>query len=1399
MAACICPKCGAKKNSLEQDCFYCSFKASTDNDKALALALSEPFSTPEQLAAYAKQIKRKLPLQLDMNVFASCYADVVAAREAEESEASDGSAAPPPAFPTQAGSAARTRAGSAAASAAAFPKSPDAANRAYGPDPAAAAAASGAPPASSFPFLAAPAASSLQPNATGGLGWGGAPAPFAANGSIFGAAPAPTTPPELPGLPPVYPWDPAWFDAPGADLSARDELDALPEGFSLRADAPQSPRPGRLGPGAGAAGIRQSARPNGAAPFMPEGGDGSNRGPGPSNALDDIGAQAIVAPPALLSPISPLQTADAASLFVGAAFSRAPGQKKRRDRRKSAGAGDAIREAKGKASPSEKPNRRAKPLFDASGPTAERPTPKLANPAPDGAAPIDVEGGEPLPTLDVWGQSPKTEQVRAPSPKREAGAERKPSQEQGHRQGTEREQGQTGTARGVQNKTANRAPSLGADADADADARAKNVFRAQGADSPAETKLGPDKSAPQANRSPNRSASQFDDAGEEPSLDYSGIGVDAGAKADSIDSLTAKRKPGKTDGPAASPAPGAESRVEASAATSATPLDPRPTKNEPKADRLEAWAPKSAPDDGEAGLAESAADRAIEPGAPAEAAAAPTGSGESILAPQSIAAAFARKEREMLERELFRPETEQPAFGAASAVDADADAGIENKNKNETAALETDAPFRAHSQATFGLDGADASFAATQDLEETGGKALGASGDAVFEQFRFKDRDKAESAASESETETRPVDAIGIGGWPPIPSAVDADVGLDVDIRADSMAQNARSGAFGRERFDLENEAAPAPDDRLEQTNAGGARRGRTAPLEPATEDRLEQTNAAPFPDFDLSHDDPAQRGCVESAPSARSADFGSFPGQAEDAPGADDRASGILPPPGFADSLAFEIAPPSGLGETGEDSSASLGGANVRGERNNVAASEERDEARAGFKDDGEGLKAVEAGGSEAPAFRSDGADAGLGAEAQSDAKNWERAPERNDSPLRAAPKPKSDAPLDSLRSNPFYLLGASLRDGKEAIDRKSELLALRRAADDHSRLANEIANRPDARDAAELAWLPGASAEAERALRAKLEETPPLGSVGWDGSGAENLPLLALCNVLAAKIQIEGAASAQGARAACMALARLMEGVVAEDVAQTMSGHRAQAGAADPTSPERFGSFREALETHRQRIALDVGRAIGATVAGSDFLERLAREATQDGVILAPALIERMAAARDAALAGVMEKSLASAQAIAERYSVDDEGSRPGALPCARSLARLTEQWFQAASPILLCQKPRCAFHRRTARFAQTIARFIDAAIVDANVLAKELFDLDDDALIGLADAVGPAVQDLAGALTICADLAEELRRRVYLGKLDGQVEQIEQDAEAALEDLLDSAAPILEPPQT
>lgn len=1381
MAACICPKCGAKKNSLEQDCFYCSFKASTDNDKALALALSEPFSTPEQLAAYAKQIKRKLPLQLDMNVFASCYADVVAAREAEESEASDGSAAPAPVFPTQAGSAAWAPAGFAAASAAAFPNSPDAANRAYGPYPAAPKAASGAPPASSFPFSAAPADSSLQPNAMGGLGGGGAPAPapLVANGSIFGSAPAPTTPPELPGLPPVYPWDPAWFDAPSADLSSGDELDALPEGFSLRADAPQSPRAGRLGPGAmGAAGIRQSARPNGAAPFTPRGGDGLTQGP--SNAPDAIGAQAIVAPPALLSPISPLQTADAASLFVGAAFSRAPGQKKRRDRRKSAGAGagDSIREAKGKASPPEKPNRRAKPLFDASGPTADRPTSRPANPAPDGAATIDVEGGEPLPILDVWGQSPENRQVRSPSSKLEAGAEPKPSLEQARRQETKREQGQTGTARGVLNKTANRAPSLGADADA----RDKNFFRAQGPDSSAETKLGPDKSALQAHRSPNRNASRFDDAGEEPSLDYSGIGVDAGAKADSIDSLPANRKPEKTEGPAASRAPDAESRVEASAATSATPLDPRPPKNESKPGRLDAWAPKSAPDDGETGLAEPAADRAFEPGAPAEAAAAPSGSGESILAPQSIAAAFARKEREMQERELFRPEPEQPAFGAASAADADADAGIENKNKNETAALETNAPFRAHSMATLRLDGADASFVATQDLEETGGATLGASGGAVPEHFRVKDRDKAESAASEPETQTRPIDAIGIGGWPPIPSAVDADVGVDVDIHVDSILQNAPSGAFGRERFDLRNEAAPAPDD------------------------RLEQTGAAPFPDFDLSHDDPAQRGRVESEPSARAADFGPFPGQAEDAQGADDRAAGILPPPGFADSLAFEIAPPSGLGETGEDPSASLGGANVRGERNDVSASEERDKARAGFKDDVEELKAVEAGGSESQAFRSDGADAGLGAEKQSEATNCEETHGEGSSGkcdflLRAAPKPepKSDAPIDSLRSNPFYLLGASLRDGKEAIDRKSELLALRRAADDHSRLANEIANRPDARDAAELAWLPGASAEAERALRAKLEETPPLGSVGWDGSGAENLPLLALCNVLAAKIQIEGAASAQGARAACMALARLMEGVVAEDVAQTMTGHRAQSGAADPTSPERFGSFREALETHRQRIALDVGRAIGASVADSDFLERLAREATQDGVILAPALIERMAAARDAALAGVMEKLLASAQAIAGRYSVDDEGSRPGALPCARSLARLTEQWFQAAAPILLCQKPRCAFHRRTARFAQTIARFIDAAIVDANVLAKELFDLDDGALIGLADAAGPAVQDLAGALTICADLAEELRRRVYLGKLDGQVEQIEQDAEAALEDLLDSAAPILESPQT
>src|SRR5882672_10868912 len=201
-------------------------------------------------------------------------------------------------------------------------------------------------------------------------------------------------------------------------------------------------------------------------------------------------------------------------------------------------------------------------------------------------------------------------------------------------------------------------------------------------------------------------------------------------------------------------------------------------------------------------------------------------------------------------------------------------------------------------------------------------------------------------------------------------------------------------------------------------------------------------------------------------------------------------------------------------------------------------------------------------------------------------------------------------------LLENPFHILGASPRDGRQ---RLLELASERGALGDPDSCARARADltHPRKRLSAEMAWLLGVAPR--RAVEAVTTLLEPRRAATIDG-----MPPLARANLMAAAVaRLSDATESADLTEAILQLSRVFDAIDAEEVRTLVNADRTVAGlpevkelsVVEETLAERRGHFRQAM-----KMALDRIPSRRLVQVMTDAVNR----ATEQGTVHAPILVD-------------------------------------------------------------------------------------------------------------------------------------------------------------------------------
>lgn len=285
-------------------------------------------------------------------------------------------------------------------------------------------------------------------------------------------------------------------------------------------------------------------------------------------------------------------------------------------------------------------------------------------------------------------------------------------------------------------------------------------------------------------------------------------------------------------------------------------------------------------------------------------------------------------------------------------------------------------------------------------------------------------------------------------------------------------------------------------------------------------------------------------------------------------------------------------------------------------------------------------------------------------------------------------------------LLENPFHILGASSRDGRQ---RLLELVTERGALGDPDTCARARANltHPRKRLSAEMAWLAGV-APRRAAEAVTMLQSDPRGAAAMDG-----MPPLARANLMAAAVpRLGDAAENAELTEAILELGRLFSAIDAEQVRTLVNEDRTVAGLPEVTElsaveevlTERRGHFRQAMKVALDRIP---SRRLVHVV--TDAVAR----ATQQGTVHAPILLDDLVDAYEIEAHRFLDAEAASVEKLvgAVRKAVAARLPREHLERLYRRIEVVIRNWDLVAQPIQLSSRSRGRNHDISHRVAAAV----------------------------------------------------------------------------------------------
>lgn len=328
-----------------------------------------------------------------------------------------------------------------------------------------------------------------------------------------------------------------------------------------------------------------------------------------------------------------------------------------------------------------------------------------------------------------------------------------------------------------------------------------------------------------------------------------------------------------------------------------------------------------------------------------------------------------------------------------------------------------------------------------------------------------------------------------------------------------------------------------------------------------------------------------------------------------------------------------------------------------------------------------------------------------------------------------RASMEPgrKESIATTALHRNPFWVLGATVRDDRKRIVELADARALADEAGDVQKARAEL-TKPRSRLSAEVAWLPGLSPRRAQKLiddvasgRAKLHME-------------DGLPLLAHANLAAAAFEIMTERTEPKAFAALvMEMAEVVDELDVDDIMRDINEDRAVSGFPEVTSAEAIeAELVERRRHYRTAIKDALNRLPAASIV--TVMDEVVTDSTLDGSHPAYGLVDELVDGYEVETQDFLQKEAENVTKLIEAARRAAAGSEAVVKPLVDNLERVVRNWVSVAHPIQVSAKGRGTSHEASKMLAREIRSLgIDlfnehdqlAATNRITALLKELFE--------------------------------------------------------------------------
>lgn len=284
-------------------------------------------------------------------------------------------------------------------------------------------------------------------------------------------------------------------------------------------------------------------------------------------------------------------------------------------------------------------------------------------------------------------------------------------------------------------------------------------------------------------------------------------------------------------------------------------------------------------------------------------------------------------------------------------------------------------------------------------------------------------------------------------------------------------------------------------------------------------------------------------------------------------------------------------------------------------------------------------------------------------------------------------------------FRQNPFFILGASVRDSREKLHELADDHSLDNDAEKYTSSLSSLTH-PKRRIAAEIAWAPAIAPTRLDAILATLFTNA--GSM----AALMDLPALARANLLAAEISERTALSPKELESALTELVTTVADIAPESTIREINADRTISGFNPLTEPSQIAEELKEQYRHFEQVS-KATLGLFTIPKQAHLLTRLTESLTAEGTVQPPQLLEQLVSGYELTVtAELTQKADAIGRAVSAILKLAELGTSENELLVnVNQLVASVNEWDALAQPIQVANRSRGLDHQASDDLAYVV----------------------------------------------------------------------------------------------